>query len=197
MPRVTGAAHAYRLLDVGYAISLEQALNLLATSAPERVRPVRGEGATLQIPNPPVSVILGSERLVIGDAPYDAEIAARIFDFGVVSLRVSLVAPPDLEWIDFARFGGAVDSHPEVPRLLEHHARLLFDRIKPAIERPQLSPVREEYVVFRLRDARDSDGTCLTSDGFLSRVDVAPLLLNETRLLAPPARAELLQHRFS
>lgn len=195
--RVNGGARAYRLLDVGYAVFLERALDLLATSAPERVRPVRGEGAALQIPNPPVSVILGNERLVIGGAPFDAEVAARIFDFGVMSLRVSIEAPSDVAWSDFARFGSAVDGHPEIPRLLEHHARLLFDRIQPAIERPLLSPVREEYVVFRLRDACGDDGVRLTSDGFLPRVDVAPLLLNETRLLAPAARAELLQHRFS
>ncbi|MEO7965866.1 MAG: hypothetical protein ABIT38_18300 [Gemmatimonadaceae bacterium] len=195
--RVTGGANAYRLLDVGYAISLEHALDLLATSAPERVRPVRGEGAAMQIPNPPVSVILGTERLVIGGAPYDAEVAARIFDFGVVSLRVSIVASAGIGWEDFTRFGSAVDSHAEVPLLLEHHARLLFDRIRPAIDRPSMSPVREEYVVFRLRDAFGENDARLTSDDFLSRVDVAPLLLNESRPLARLARAELLQHRFS
>ena len=63
-----GGAHAYRLLDMGYSISLDTALNLLASSAPERVRPVRGEAAALQIANPPVSVILGGFGNVTGPA---------------------------------------------------------------------------------------------------------------------------------
>jgi hypothetical protein len=91
-PTVAGSAIAYRLYDVGYAISLERALDLLAASAPERVRPVRGEAQALQIPNPPITVVLGSELLHLGGAPHPVELSARIFDFGVVSIRVR--APP-------------------------------------------------------------------------------------------------------
>src|ERR687896_488561 len=65
-PRVAGAAIVYRLFDVGYEIHLDRALDLLAASAPERVRPVRGEAQAIQIPNPPITVILGTEEIVIG-----------------------------------------------------------------------------------------------------------------------------------
>ena len=54
--RVDGDAIVYRLFDVGYEISLDRVLELLATQAPERVRPVRGEAQALQIPNPPITV---------------------------------------------------------------------------------------------------------------------------------------------
>lgn len=194
---VQGGAHAYRLLDVGYSISLDRALNLLATSAPERVRPARGEAAALQIANPPVSVILGGERVSIRGMPYDAEVSARIFDFGVVSLRVRIAAAGGRDWEAFVAFGNAVDGDPAIPELLEHHAQLLYQRISPAIVRPNIAPVREEYVVFRLHDARGSDDTPLTAEALLQLVDVAPLLLNERRALSAGARAELLQHRFS
>src|SRR5690349_2317175 len=39
-PRVTGEAIVYRLYDVGYGIQLDPASELLASSAPERPRPV-------------------------------------------------------------------------------------------------------------------------------------------------------------
>ena len=195
--RVTGGANAYRLLDVGYSISLDRALDLLATSAPERVRPVRGEAAALQIQNPPVSVILGGERLTLQGRAYDAEVAARIFDFGVVSLCLRVQAPPEIEWDAYAEFGSAVDADAVIPVLLEHHARLLFERIAPAIERPNMAPVREDYVVFRLREVLGEDGSRLTSDALLQRVDVAPLVLNERRELSAKAKDELLHHRFS
>ena len=192
-----GAAHAYRLLDMGYSISLDTALNLLASSAPERVRPVRGEGAALQIANPPVSVILGGERVTIGGTAFDAEVSARIFDFGVTSLCVRVQAPPSLSWEAFAAFGNAIDADTAIPGVLEHHAQLLFQRITPAIERPAMAPVREDYVVFRLHEVCGEDGERLTSDALLQRVDVAPLLLNERQALSPRTRDDLLQHRFS
>ncbi|WP_461414834.1 hypothetical protein [Gemmatimonas sp.] len=97
----TGAAIAYRLFDVGYAIDLERALDLLATSGPERVRPVRGEGQALQISNPPITVLLGAESLVVGPAAHEVELSARIFDFGVVSLHVKVRAPARCSWAAF------------------------------------------------------------------------------------------------
>src|SRR5437899_12460315 len=92
-PRVCGGAIVYRLYDVGYAIQLDQASELLASSAPERPRPVRGEAQAIQIPNPPVTVGLGFETLVIGGESRDVELSARLFDFGGVSLRGRVAAP--------------------------------------------------------------------------------------------------------
>ena len=67
--RLRGGAVVYRLFDVGYGIALERALDLLRASAPERVRPVRGEAQAIRIPNPPVSVILGTERVARAKFP--------------------------------------------------------------------------------------------------------------------------------
>ncbi|MEO6445892.1 MAG: hypothetical protein ABIZ91_04030 [Gemmatimonadaceae bacterium] len=187
--RVQGGANAHRLLDVGYSVSLERALDLLATSAPERVRPVRGEAAALQIQNPPVAVILGGERITLEGRAYDAEVSARIFDFGVVSLCLRVHAAPMLDWDAFAAFGSAVDADRAIPELLEHHARLLFQRIAPAVERPSMSPVREDYVVFRLREVLGEDGTRLTSDALLQRVDLTPLSWDNALVLDPAAGA--------
>ena len=90
--RVTGGAMVYRLFDVGYEILLDRALALLEGNAPARERPLRGEAQAMQIANPPVSVTLGMEEVVIDGRTYDAAISARIFDFGVVSLRLSVDA---------------------------------------------------------------------------------------------------------
>ncbi|MGQ0647363.1 MAG: hypothetical protein ACT4P7_07305 [Gemmatimonadaceae bacterium] len=196
-PMVVGKAVAYRLYDVGYSISLPRALDLLAASAPDRVRPIRGEAAALQIQNPPIGVVLGSERIVIDGQALDAEVAARVFDFGVVSLRLKIEAPALLSWDAFSALGRAVDAHPEIPRVLDHHVRLLCQRIRAAIERESVASVREDYVVFRLHEVRDEAGAPSTQPALLQRLDVAPLLLGETRPLSEAARRELLTHQFS
>lgn len=195
-PRVEGAAIVYRLFDVGYQVHLDKALDLLAASGPERVRPVRGEAQAIQIQNPPITVILGSERVNVAGRARDVEVSARIFDFGVVSIRARAATPGEMSWDEFSRFGLAIDADAEIPNICEHHLRLLTDRIRPAIERPMLAPVREDYNVYRVRELRGEGGEALTSDT-IGELDVVPLLLNETRALSAGARKELLPHRFS
>lgn len=194
--RLSGAAVVYRLFDVAYAIDLTRALDLLATYAPERVRPVRGEAQALQIRNPPVTVLLGTEALVIDGRPQPAEISARIFDFGVVSLRLRVAMPDGLDWAAFTRFGLAVDGHDAVTAVVTQQLRLLMERIGPALERPGVADVREDYTVFRVTNAERPDGTMARADE-LATLDVVPLLLGESRPLSVEARRELLPHRFS
>lgn len=187
---VNGRAVVYRLFDIGYEVHLERALDLLASSAPERVRPVRGEMQAIQIPNPPVTVILGAERLGIAGRAVDAEVSARLFDFGVLSVRVQVGGPGDATWAEFTRFGNAVeDAQAELAAVARQHARLLLERVRGAVERPQLAPVEEDYIVFRIDGVR---GATMPEDG-----DIPPLLLNEHRPLSLEARRELLPHRFS
>jgi hypothetical protein len=194
--RWSGAAVIYRLFDVAYAIDLTKALDLLATYAPERVRPLRGEAQALQIRNPPVTVLLGTEALQIEGRPHAADVSARIFDFGVVSLRVRVRLPDGLDWAGFTRLGLAVDGHDAVTAVVTQQLRLLLERIAPALERPGIADVREDYTVFRVTKAEHPDGTPVRADE-LGTLDVVPLLLGESRPLSAEARRELLPHRFS
>src|SRR6267142_909020 len=99
-----------RLLDVGYEIYLDKAFDLLGSSAPERPKPVRGEARAIQIKNPPVSVQLGLESVTVGERVQGIEVSARVYDFGVVSLRARLPAPDHLPWADFVSFGIAAGA---------------------------------------------------------------------------------------
>jgi hypothetical protein len=194
--RLLGAAIVYRLFDIGYEIKLDRALDLLASSAPERVRPVRGEGQALQIANPPITVLLGTEMLSIEGESREVEVSARIFDFGVVSLRVRIRTRGERTWPEFVAFAQAVEEHAEIAGLVTHHLRLLSERIAPAIVKPLMAEVHEDYTVYRINRLSHADGTAASPE-VLRDVDVVPLLLNETRPLSPEARRELLPHRFS
>src|SRR5262245_12670095 len=180
-PRVHGEAIVYRLFDVGYAIALDRAFDLLSSSAPERRRPTRGEAQTIQIPNPPVTVGLGTERIEIDGRPLEAELSARVFDFGVVSLRAKVTAHAGLTWSAFAAWGACVTRAPWNELLVRVRDRLLV-RIAAAIEQPLVSPVTEDYTVFRVHRLLDASGTPFPpadlQDGEISR-----LLLGEPRPL--------------
>jgi hypothetical protein len=193
---VTGRAVVYRLFDVGGEIDLELALDRLASSSPERVRPELGEGQALQIAHPPVTCSLGAQPLTIRGEPALIELSARIFDFGVVSFRARIEANGPLTWAEFTRFGRAVDAADEIGDLLETHAWRLLERLGSSVIKRQVAAVREDYVVYRLTSVCTPDDRRTPSE-MLRDVDLAPLLLGETRPLSEEARRELLPHWFS
>ncbi|HYD53302.1 MAG TPA: hypothetical protein VEA99_11765 [Gemmatimonadaceae bacterium] len=193
--RVQGGAIVYRLHDVGYELHLDRALDRLAASAPERVRPVRGEAQAIQIKHPPVAVVLGTERVTIGGRATDVEVSARLYSFGVISLRARLECAGEPSWSQFIDFGDAVESAP-LDVVFAHHLRLLLERIGDAVERPQVSAQREDYIVFRVDRLLGAHAEPAPAS-VLRDAELAPLLLNERRVLSAAARAELLPHRFS
>lgn len=194
--RVRGSAVLYRLHDVGYEIQLDRAAELLAPSAPERARPTRGEAQAIQIHNPPITVSLGPERLVVGGRSLDVDVSARIFHFGVVSLRVRVTAPTEMTWDEFTAFGNAVQA-ADSAALFSAHLQALAARIRIATERPFVATITEDYIVFRVSGLRIPGGGDTSAAEALRHVDVAPLLLNESRPLSRDARDGMLPHRFS
>lgn len=194
--RVRGAATIYRIHDVGYGIALNDAAALLATRMPARARPERREGQAIHIPNPPITVPLGAERVRFDGGDHPAELSARLFDFGVVSLRMRVATERELSWAEFVEFGARMDTRPETTTLFDAALERLLAQIAPAVERMRVADVTEDYTVYRVASLHDASGHGVAPSA-LGDADVVPLLLKEERTLSPDARKELLPHRFS
>lgn len=194
--RTSGEVIVYRLYDLGYEIDLERASALLAGSAPERPRPTRGEAQAIEIPNPPVTVQLGAERMAPGERAGEVELSARVFDFGVVSMRARVPLEPGLPWEAFVRRATGVAAAGSWPEEFDRARQSLFDRLRPAITKPGLSPVLEDYVVFRIHQLTDHAGSRCNTER-LTDEDIARLLLGEARPLSAATRRELLSPRFA
>jgi hypothetical protein len=194
--RVDGTIVVYRQFDVGWEIALDRAAELLAAHATRRARPARAEAEALHVPNPPLDVLLDATSLGVGGRSYPTETSARLFDFAVVSLRLLVRLPRDLPWAAFAEFGSRLDLLAELTPVFERYRDGLLATIRPAITRPALSPVTEDYVVFRVDALRDAEGRPLPAQA-LRDEDLVPLLLDETQPLSEAAVRDLLPHRFS
>jgi len=193
MPFVTGEIIHYRQFDVGYEILLDKAFDYLLSSAPERRKPIRGEASAIQIPNLPVTVHLGAESLSMAGRAHEAEISARLFDFGVISLRAKLTVPR-MSWEDVCSLGAAVGQ--EEVTFFDACLDRLLTRIEPAVVRLGRAPVTEEYTVFRVHQLQEPNGAPYPI-GALSDEEIARLLLSESKPLSAGARADLLSPRFS
>jgi hypothetical protein len=202
-PRVVGAVVVYRLYDVGYEIDLERALDFLAVTPADREtlrlnleQRRRVEAQAIRIKNPPITVTLGVEPFDATGRHHDAQVSARIFDFGVISLRMRCDIPGALTWSAVAQFGDSADLTRAARAGFDRSIEELTRRIAPAIARPQIAPVSEDYVVYRFTRIEDAAGQALPASA-LRELDVAPLLLNEDRPISDQARRELLPHWFS
>jgi hypothetical protein len=193
---VGGRATLYRLYDVGYEVNLARAAELLPPPTAPRSRPRRGEAAALVTPKPPLTVDLGARMVQVEGAGLEARMSAAVFDFGVISLRLLLCAPPELSWDNFVRFGTSLHGGVTLRSICDPEMRQLLPALAPAIQRQAIAPVTEDYMVFRLAALRDPAGDSLTPPR-LSSDALAGLLLNEPRELSGPAKRELLPHRFA
>src|SRR5215469_14007157 len=146
---VRGSAIVYRLYDVGFEIDLNRAAERLTAARdagePLRVRPVRGEAQAIQIANPPITVALGAESVAVPGVAGPAEVSARIFDFGVVSLRVTIPAA-EMSWAEFTAFGNAVDVGVDLTPIFTRQLASVLACIGPAVERQEVKKVTEDYV---------------------------------------------------
>lgn len=194
--RVDGTATMYRLYDVGYAIDLEQAAHLFGPNVLTRLRPAREEARALQIRNPPLQVTRGTRQLTLGATPYLVKVSANLFDFGVCSLHLRMVAPLNCTWSEFAEFGRAVDAAVATGELFAHELDDLLKQVGPAVQRPAVASLSEEYIVFRVDAIRGIRPGSAVSDA-LANNQLAELLLDERRPLSAAANRELMPHRFS
>ena len=202
-PRVVGAVVLYRLYDVGYEIDLERALDFLATSPEEREalrlkleRRRRAEAQAIRIKNPPVTIALGrratgSRRAPPRRAGLGAHLRLRR------DLPADAIRPPGCaRVVRVRRVGDSAELLEAAKAPFDRRIEQLAGRIAPAIVRPQIAPVSEDYVVYRITRLENSAGEALPASA-VRDLDVAPLLLNEDRPISEQARKELLPHWFS
>ena len=194
-PWAAGQITLYRLFDVGFEIDLPRAFELLSPSAPDRARPARGEAQAIQIANPPVTVRLGAEPLELEAVERPAELSARLFDFGVVSFRVTLSLETPRRWADWVSTGRTIAAEDWTPRFRRWRDRLV-DRLGSALLEPNDSGVAEDYTVFQVHRLLDEAGRPYPIET-LTDEQVAGLLFGEGRPLSAATRRELLSQRFS
>jgi hypothetical protein len=197
--RVDGSATMYRLYDIGYTIALDRAAELLGDSTRGRIRPSRVEARAIEIRNPPLLATVGALDLEVAGSPRAATISAHLFDFGVCSLQIHVPTPPGLTWSAFVEVCAAIESAPALGATFDRELRDLVSRIAPAVTRPVVAPLTEEYKVYRIdriNFTEPSRRPVAIGDAFTDE-DITALLIGERQRLSSAARRELIPHRFS
>jgi hypothetical protein len=193
--RLAGAVITYRLHDVGYALDLEHAGRLVERQATGRPRPTRGEAKALIIAQPPLTLALGPPALP-GDRPWPAaQMSACCYDFGVISLRLRVDLPEGASWSELVGVTRALER-ADLAGVFGLALTQLTSQLRPAILRPAIAPVAEDYTICRLVGLGDASGARVPPS-VLDDTALVELLLGEPRALTEDARRNLLSRRFS
>ncbi|TCZ64012.1 hypothetical protein [Roseicella aquatilis] len=193
-----GQVTALRLFDIAYGIDLKRAEALWAARAPGAGQR-RGLTGTppkaMSFGEPPLILRLPPVPVSLAGEQVEVQVAARVYDFGVVSLALTLPVV-DMPWSGFSARVNALQRAVGPGAAVPLWADLLQSVQTPlagALERPAARLMEEDYllaVVNRLEEP-------LPAEALLERVDLIPLLSGETRPLSAGARTELLRQRFS
>ena len=174
----------YQFFDIGDAIDLDHAQRCLSNPSERRVRLRARQSESIRIAQPPLRIDLGSLTVLLADTAFEGVLRAVVYDLGAVEMAVEMRPAVPLSWEDAATLFAAVQELP--PALSGRIATALNDLemlIRPAISRPQRSPVVEDYCVLIVDRL---DPPCTVAD-LADHPVVRATLLGERRPLSADA----------
>ncbi len=149
LPDIASATFTiYQFFDIGDTIDLDHAQACLRSPA-ERRAPLRvRQSESIRIAQPPLRVDLGPITLELAGAQYEGLVRAVVYDLGAMALAAELRLPAPLTWdAAAALFAAAQDLPAPVAARIAAAGDELEVLIRPAIARPQRSPIVEDYCV--------------------------------------------------
>lgn len=146
-PIQQASLHLYQLYDDSFAIDLEQARGLV--SAPSaRVKPVVTRGGSIDIPQLPLEITVGAMPLTLANIQLQAEMQVRIYDLGIIALRLVVPLPEGLSWDQANALMAHVQRYPAgIAEAFTRQHEVLRKLLLPAMERPNATVRGEDYTI--------------------------------------------------
>jgi hypothetical protein len=183
-----GAFRAFFVYDVADTIDLRQLRTVGGEGVSRAPLHLRREASSEFIQYPVAPLIVRLPDL----AGYGASVRAKIFDFGVVSIRISI--PFGGSWDDFAALGRRLRRDPDLEARARAALEEVLAEIRPALDDPH-GPLVEDYFVLEVdRFVEPLDAARLSGE-FAG--PLVQLLLFEDRPLVESEAAEALRVALS
>jgi hypothetical protein len=187
---VQGSCHPLYVFEVGFAIDLAAAEQRLGLTTERQV--FRRPGLAAARPAP-LRALLDTSVTRMGPFTVLPEVEIVLYDFGAASVgyEIPLGATAD----ELIALSVALREQPALLDDARGRVAGLIESLGPAVERPRIADLVEDYFVFRVQElAGDPDAAAISSH----HADlVARLLRAETGALSPEEIADATQARLS
>jgi len=147
-PILRATLQLYRLFDLADALDVARARACL-TTAPVSQRAVISRGGSIEISQLPLAVELTSTTVPLREAAGPARLDARLYDLGIVALRLNVPLAGPLSWGAAADLMAGVQPPPSwLLGLFREWLDGLQASIAPALQRPNATVREEDYTHF-------------------------------------------------
>ncbi len=174
--------------DVADTIDLERIKTVLGEGVARAPLQLRREASTDYIQYPVAPLIVRAPDLA---EPY-ATVRAKIFDYGVISLRMSI--PFSGAWDDFAKLTRALRRDPRLELHAKHVLAGMLSDLEPALDEPH-APLVEDFFVFEIDSFVEPVVSAELSGPWAPHI--AQLMLGESRRLTIGEQDEALRVQFA
>jgi hypothetical protein len=188
----------YRVFDIGSEIDLEKVEVLFEEKQlKERFKLDRKHNMSLFISRPPVAIQLGAVEIKLVDKVVQAELLAKVWHFGTVSLCFQMPIEEGTAWGDLVKTANWIENDNEIEIFARNKSKEFQHNIKDAIPVLNEWTIYEDYVTYFIQEFEGLD-VPLSQLG--EKVDIPSLILAETKeILSEATKKSTLEntHQYS
>ena len=146
----TGQIYALYSFDIGYEIDLQKTSQILKAELARKLAKKKIAPTYIQYQTPPLTIALGEHSFKLLNTDMRAEVTAKLFDFGAISISFRMPFSSSLSELN--KYSTAliydVDLGVEAKRLLDE----LSLKIKSAVKKSAISEIIEDYFIFQVTE---------------------------------------------
>ncbi|WP_408098811.1 hypothetical protein ACJVC5_07810 [Peredibacter sp. HCB2-198] len=185
----------YRVFDIGSEIDLEKVEALFEDKKLKgRFKLDRKHNMSLIISSSPLSIQLGSVNMRLQDQMVAAELIAKVWYFGTVSLCFQIPIPENTNWPELVKIASWIENDEEIEVLAREKAKQFQNDIKNAIPVLNEWSMNEDYVTYFIQELDGLQGPLST---LTEKVDVPALILAESKdILSEQVKKNILENTY-
>lgn len=189
-----GRILVYRVYDIGAEIDLDVVEALFQDKKLKERFKLERKNKSLIISRTPVSIQLGQVELSINGRKILADLVAKVWHFGTLSLSFQIPIDQGTSWLQLVETAAWMEKDDEIDRIAHEKALEFQVDIGGAISLPTAWTMNEDYVIYFIQEFEGLD--CPTSQ-LIEKVDVPALILAETKeYLSDSMKKSILDNRF-
>ncbi|MBO8127985.1 MAG: hypothetical protein H0Z39_02130 [Peptococcaceae bacterium] len=179
-----GSIWIYRLYDVAEEIDLVKAEEILSQRKKvSRLRLLKVRPKSISFKDPPISMNLESDQLMVGPYLFDTKVTARIYDLGVITVTLRLILPQEMTYEELIKLAVDLSSPTVLQEVFEGYLQTVRNELSPALIKGAYQGFVEDFLVYYFKE-------------WDPNWDPVPLLLAEEEQVSEEVRQETLQHTY-
>lgn len=184
----------YRLFDVAEDIKVNDLEKLLLNQrGPEKFNVPKFIDRALVMKQPPMVYGLGNVTLSVDGQDVQANLLAKMRDYGVISFIYQIPIEPGTKWSQLVCKAVDLEEGSEIDAHAEAFLPKFVDQIRPALVKPTRSEQFEDYIIYFIEKFEEN----IPISEVLNQVDIPALLLAEHEVeLSAGARKAALENAF-